>query len=154
MHDRLAMYFNYDKATHAICLAHIIRALEPVGLRWDQGWANDMSALLSEMNNAAHAAHAARDTGATSLAPVLLTPEKRAERGTYVGCIAGALSFEEYEAGLRAAGFEDVVITATAEYLPGMHSAIIKATKSSTPVAASIDAPAARELPIGQKSCC
>ena len=40
-----------------------------------------------------------------------VTPEQRAERGTYVGCIAGALSFEEYEAGLRAAGFEDVVIT-------------------------------------------
>ena len=27
-----------------------------------------------------------------------LTPAQRAERGTYVGCIAGALSFEEYEA--------------------------------------------------------
>ena len=83
-----------------------------------------------------------------------VTPEERAERGTYVGCIAGALSFEEYEAGLRAAGFEDVVITATAEYLPGMHSAIIKATKSSTSVAASMDAPGARVLPIGQKPCC
>ncbi len=83
-----------------------------------------------------------------------VTPDQRAERGTYVGCIAGALSFEEYEAGLRAAGFEDVVVTATAEYLPGMHSAIIKATKSSTPVAAAIDAPAARELVIGQKPCC
>lgn len=83
-----------------------------------------------------------------------VTPEQRAERGTYVGCVAGALSFEEYEAGLRAAGFENVVITATAEYLSGMHSAIIKATKSSTPIAAPIDAPAARELPIGQKSCC
>jgi SAM-dependent methyltransferase len=83
-----------------------------------------------------------------------VTPEQRAERGTYVGCIAGALSFEEYEAGLRAAGFEDVVLTATAEYQPGMHSAMIKATKSSAPVAAPIGAPAARELPIGQKSCC
>jgi arsenite methyltransferase len=83
-----------------------------------------------------------------------LTPAQRAERGTYVGCIAGALSFEEYETGLCAAGFEDVVITSTAEYAPGMHSAIIKATKSSAPVAAPIDAPAVRELPIGQKSCC
>ncbi len=58
-----------------------------------------------------------------------LTAEQRAERGSFVGCIAGAMSFEEYEAGLRAAGFEDVVITATAEYVPGMHSAIVKATK-------------------------
>ncbi len=69
VHDRLAMYFNYDKATHAICLAHILRDLEPIGIRWDQGWANDMSALLREMNNAAHNA---RDSGATALAPPLL----------------------------------------------------------------------------------
>jgi len=84
-----------------------------------------------------------------------LTPEQRAERGTHVGCIAGALSFEEYEVGLRAAGFEDVTITSTAEYVPGMHSAIIKATKSvaarePTPIATR----AAGELPAVQKSCC
>src|SRR4029078_12286002 len=35
-----------------------------------------------------------------------LSPEDRAERGSYVGCIAGALSKGEYEAGLEAAGFE------------------------------------------------
>ncbi|MHB8263307.1 MAG: IS66 family transposase [Acidimicrobiales bacterium] len=62
VHDRLAMYFKYDKATHAICLAHVLRELEPIGIRWDQGWANDMRALLTEMNNAAHDA---RSTGAT-----------------------------------------------------------------------------------------
>ena len=33
-----------------------------------------------------------------------LTSEQRAERGSYVGCIAGALSKGEYEAGLEAAG--------------------------------------------------
>ena len=59
VHDRLAMYFNYDKATHVICLAHIVRELKSVGIGWDQGWANDMAALLIEMNNAAHAARAA-----------------------------------------------------------------------------------------------
>jgi transposase len=69
VHDRLAMYFNYDKATHAICLAHILRDLEPVGLRWDQGWANDMTALLREMNDAAHAA---RSSGASALSAPLL----------------------------------------------------------------------------------
>ena len=37
-----------------------------------------------------------------------LTPEERAERGSYVGCIAGALSKGEYEAGLEAAGFEQI----------------------------------------------
>ena len=31
-----------------------------------------------------------------------LSPEERAERGSYVGCIAGALSKGEYEAGLEA----------------------------------------------------
>jgi SAM-dependent methyltransferase len=61
-----------------------------------------------------------------------VTPAERAERGSYVGCVAGALSFAEYEAGLRAAGFDDVNLTATSEYLPGIHSAIVKATKPTT----------------------
>src|SRR5271166_2795522 len=54
-----------------------------------------------------------------------LTPTQRAERGTHVGCVAGALSFEEYETGLRAAGFQEIDITATSDYLPGIHSAIV-----------------------------
>src|ERR1022692_3191306 len=58
VHDRLAMYFNYDQATHAICGSHLLRDLAAVGVGWDQGWANDMAALLTEMNNAAHAARA------------------------------------------------------------------------------------------------
>jgi arsenite methyltransferase len=58
-----------------------------------------------------------------------LEPAQRAERGTTVGCVAGAMSFEEYDAGLRAAGFEDIGITATHESLPGIYSAIVKATK-------------------------
>ena len=33
-----------------------------------------------------------------------LVPADRAERGSYVGCIAGALSFEEYAAGARRSG--------------------------------------------------
>src|SRR3954468_6803630 len=32
-----------------------------------------------------------------------LTPQQRAERGSYVGCIAGALSFSEFESGMRDA---------------------------------------------------
>ena len=58
-----------------------------------------------------------------------LTPGQRAERGNHVGCVAGALSFEEYESGLRAAGFEDISIISTTENLPGIHSALVKATK-------------------------
>ena len=58
-----------------------------------------------------------------------LSAEDRADRGSYVGCIAGALSFTEYEDGLRGAGFTDIEITGTHEPVPGMHSAIVKATK-------------------------
>jgi SAM-dependent methyltransferase len=58
-----------------------------------------------------------------------LTPEQRAERGSYVGCIAGALSLAEYENGLRAAGLDNVSVTFTHEVAEGMHGAIVKATK-------------------------
>jgi arsenite methyltransferase len=58
-----------------------------------------------------------------------LTPEERAERGSYVGCIAGALSKDEYENGLAEAGFEDVSVTFTHEVADGLHGAIVKATK-------------------------
>ncbi|MGH2729756.1 MAG: arsenite methyltransferase, partial [Actinomycetota bacterium] len=60
-----------------------------------------------------------------------LTAEQKAERGTYVGCIAGALSFAEYESGLEAAGFDSISITPTHDVVDGMHAAIIKAVKSS-----------------------
>jgi arsenite methyltransferase len=58
-----------------------------------------------------------------------LTPTDRAERGTYVGCIAGALSRQEYLDGLRAVGFVDAEVTFTHEAAPGMHSAIVRAVK-------------------------
>ena len=43
-----------------------------------------------------------------------LSPVERAERGSYAGCIAGALSKGEYTAGLQAAGFDPVSGVATA----------------------------------------
>lgn len=58
-----------------------------------------------------------------------LSEAGRLERGTWVGCVAGALSFSEYESGLRAAGFDDISIEATHSVTDQMHSAIIKATK-------------------------
>ena len=58
-----------------------------------------------------------------------LTAEQRAERGSYVGCIAGALSFSEYASGLREAGLTDVSVTSTHLVGDGMHSAAIKAAK-------------------------
>jgi arsenite methyltransferase len=62
-----------------------------------------------------------------------LSPEERAERGSYVGCIAGALSKSEYIAGLEAAGFEDVTVEFTHQVADGMHGAIVKAVKTHEP---------------------
>ena len=59
----------------------------------------------------------------------ILTPEQRAERGSYVGCIAGALSFREFRAGLRDVGLTDIEIAPTHLLADGMHSAIVRATK-------------------------
>lgn len=58
-----------------------------------------------------------------------LTPEDRAERGSYVGCIAGALSRSEYLSYLADLGFVDVSVEFTHDVAPGMHGAIIQATK-------------------------
>ena len=58
-----------------------------------------------------------------------LSAEERTERGSWVGCIAGALSQGEYEAALEAAGFEDVSVRFTHAVADGMHSAIVKARK-------------------------
>jgi ubiquinone/menaquinone biosynthesis C-methylase UbiE len=69
-----------------------------------------------------------------------LTPGQRAERGSYVGCIAGALTFTEYREGLRATGFTDIEITPTHQVADAMHSAIIRAVKPVTaPVSAASD---------------
>lgn len=58
-----------------------------------------------------------------------LSPGERAERGSYVGCIAGALSFSEFRAGLEGVGLTDVEVVPTHAVADGMHSAIIRATK-------------------------
>ena len=58
-----------------------------------------------------------------------VTPQQRIDRGSFVGCIAGALSFDEYETELANAGFVDVSVTPTHQVMTGMWSAIVKATK-------------------------
>jgi SAM-dependent methyltransferase len=58
-----------------------------------------------------------------------LTPEQRAERGSYVGCIAGALSRTEYLEGLAAAGFVDAEVQLTHVVADGMHGAVVRARK-------------------------
>lgn len=58
-----------------------------------------------------------------------LSPDERAERGSWVGCIAGALSYSEYRQELERAGFVDISVEATHQATEGMDSAIIKARK-------------------------
>ncbi|MET3803080.1 SAM-dependent methyltransferase [Nakamurella sp. UYEF19] len=58
-----------------------------------------------------------------------LTAAQRAERGSYVGCIAGALSVTEYLDGLTAAGFTGAEVVFTHQVADGLHGAIVRATK-------------------------
>jgi SAM-dependent methyltransferase len=82
-----------------------------------------------------------------------LTPEQRAERGSYAGCIAGALSISEFREGLEAAGLTDVSITRSHAVADGMISAIVKATKplDATP---AVDLTARTALPQVSDGCC
>lgn len=95
----------------------------------------DKPAVLAEM------ARVLKPGGRLGISDVVaedrLTPEQRAERGSHVGCIAGALSRAEYVAGLEAAGFEAISVEFTHEVADGMHGAIVKAARgeatASTP---------------------
>ena len=62
-----------------------------------------------------------------------LSPAQRAQRGSFVGCIAGALSFLEYRAGLQSAGLIDISVVPTYQVAAGMHGAIIQASKPPSP---------------------
>ncbi len=60
VHDRLAQYFGYDKASHAICCAHLVRDLASVAAITTQAhWATSMTAVLIEMKLAAQTARTA-----------------------------------------------------------------------------------------------
>ncbi len=58
-----------------------------------------------------------------------LSAAQREARGSFAGCIAGALSFAEYAAGLEEAGLTDVEIEATHAVADGMYGAIIRARR-------------------------
>jgi SAM-dependent methyltransferase len=90
-----------------------------------------------------------------------LSLAERAERGSYAGCIAGALSFSEYRAGLEAAGLTDVAVEPTHAVGDGLHAAIIRARKpagwagvDTGRLAAVLPSPAAtRELAMLDAGC-
>ncbi|GAB3287093.1 methyltransferase domain-containing protein [Kineosporia babensis] len=85
-----------------------------------------------------------------------LSPAERAERGSYVGCIAGALSKSEYLDGLTAAGFANAGVEFTHEAVPGMHGAIIRATKpaDAPPVRPLISQTGQHEAQLGRPTDC
>ncbi|MEO6702693.1 MAG: arsenite methyltransferase [Jatrophihabitantaceae bacterium] len=81
-----------------------------------------------------------------------LSPADRAERGSYVGCIAGALSRSQYLDGLVAAGFANPTVTFSHQVAAGMHSAIINADKPSDCCAPAEQAGCC--APAEQAACC
>ena len=89
-----------------------------------------------------------------------LTLDQRAERGSFAGCIAGALSFSEFRAGLEAVGLMDISLTPTHAVADGMVSAIVRATKPAGTSAGSRRRPRAApasargELPLASSGCC
>jgi arsenite methyltransferase len=91
--------------------------------------AADKSKVFAEMHRVL------REGGRIGVADIVaadhLTPEERADRGSYAGCIAGALSFAEYHAGLQAAGFEAIKIDPTNEGPDGIFAAIVRARRGS-----------------------
>ena len=66
-----------------------------------------------------------------------LSPAERAERGSYAGCIAGALSISEMRNGMAAAGLRDVEVLPTHAVADGMVSAIVRARKPADEVASA-----------------
>ena len=92
-----------------------------------------------------------------------LQPAERAERGSYVGCIAGALSRSEYIAGLAAVGFDQLSVRFTQQVADGMHNAIIQAVKPADGNTSTRHRPASKMLssrprrpehPSRPRSCC
>lgn len=92
--------------------------------------AGDKGAVLAEI------ARVLRPGGRIGVSDIVaddsLAPAERAKRGSYVGCIAGALSTTEFRLGLEAVGLTDVVIEPTHDVANGLHSAIIRARKPAS----------------------
>ena len=58
-----------------------------------------------------------------------LSAADRVERGSFAGCVAGALTFSEYAAGLAAAGLSGIRLTPTHAVGDGLYGAIVAAVR-------------------------
>jgi SAM-dependent methyltransferase len=58
-----------------------------------------------------------------------LDPAQRADAEQFTGCTTGTLTAAGYQSLLQAAGFTGISIIRTSDPAPGLHSAIIKATR-------------------------
>ena len=76
-----------------------------------------------------------RPGGRIAVSDVIADPEMdeetRADMRQWTGCVAGALTREEFEATLRAAGFENIEITPTHRVHEHAAAAIVRASKPS-----------------------
>jgi arsenite methyltransferase len=81
----------------------------------------------------AEAARVLKPGGRFAVSDVIASPDMdgatRADMAAYTGCIAGALTEEEFRSGLQAAGFTDVEIHETHKVHEHATSAIIRARK-------------------------
>ena len=87
----------------------------------------DKQAVLQEI------ARVLRPGGRTGIYDVVaengMTEAERLEQGSWVGCIAGTLTFDEYRTGLEQAGLTAVEITPHHQETDRMHSCTIRARR-------------------------
>lgn len=87
----------------------------------------DKQAVLQEI------ARVLRPGGRTGIYDIVadngMTEAERLEHGSWVGCIAGALTFDEYRESLEQAGLTNIAITPHHQETPRMHSCTIRARR-------------------------